>query len=145
MHPYRTMLNAFMIIKRPFLNSPSRWWFLQKWFVRHLLSGHWENCLKRKMWKIYGKLSGEKRKIRRLQDICRDDVNEIYTALSGDPITQARFWDQPMKHSKRRNALVHTDHTGPTAHPIPSLQDSDESFKAVEDCIQHVHEILASI
>jgi len=94
------------------------------------------------LWKV---LSDEKRKIRRLQDICHDDVNEIYTALSGDPITQAPFWDQLKKHSNRRNVLVHPDHTGPTAHPIPSLQDSDESFKAVEDYIQHVHEILTSI
>jgi hypothetical protein len=82
---------------------------------------------------------------RRYQDICNDDANKIYTALSGDPITQAPFWDQLKKHNKRRNALVHPDHTGPTAHPIPSLQDSDESFKAVEDYIQHVHKVLASI
>jgi hypothetical protein len=36
------------------------------------------------LWKV---LSDEKGKIRRLQDICDGDVNEIYTALSGDPIT----------------------------------------------------------
>jgi hypothetical protein len=94
------------------------------------------------LWKV---LSDEKGKIRRLQDICDGDVNEIYTALSGDPITQAPFWEKLKKHSKRRNALVHPDHTGPTEHPIPSPQDSDESFKAVEDYIQHVHGILESI
>lgn len=94
------------------------------------------------LWKV---LSDEKRKIRRLQDICDDDINEIYTALSGDPITQAPFWEKLKKHSKRRNALVHPNHIGPTAHLIPSPQDSDESFKAVEDYIQHVHGILGSI
>ena len=97
------------------------------------------------LWKV---LSDEKRKIRRLQDICDDDIddiNEIYTALSDDPITQAPFWEKLKKHSKRRNALVHPDHTGPSAHLIPSPQDSDESLKAVEDYIQHVHGILGSI
>ena len=94
------------------------------------------------LWKV---LSDEKRKIRRLQDICDDDVNEIYTALTGDPITQAPFWEKLRKHSKRRNALVHPDHTGPTAHPIPSSQEAEESFKAVEEYIQHVHDILKSI
>jgi hypothetical protein len=69
------------------------------------------------LWKV---LSDEKGKIRRLQDICDGDVNEIYTALSGDPITQAPFWEKLKKHSKRRNALVHPNHIGPTAHLIPS-------------------------
>lgn len=94
------------------------------------------------LWKV---LSDEKGKIRRLQDICAGDVNEIYTALSGDPITQAPFWDKLKKHSKRRNALVHPDHTGSTIHPMPSSEDSDESFKAVEEYIQHVHRVLGSI
>jgi len=94
------------------------------------------------LWKV---LSDEKGKIRRLQDICDGDVNEIYTALSGDPITQVHFLEKLKKHSKRRNALVHPNHIGPTAHLIPSPQDSEESFKAVEDYIQHVHESLESI
>ena len=94
------------------------------------------------LWKV---LSDEKRKIRRLQDICDDDVNEIYTALSGDPITQSPFWEKLKKHSKRRNVLVHPDHTAPTAHPIPSSQEAEESFKAVEEYIQHVHDVLRSI
>jgi hypothetical protein len=33
----------------------------------------------------------KKEKIRRLQDICAGDVNELYAALSGDPITKAPF------------------------------------------------------
>ena len=64
------------------------------------------------LWKV---LSDKKGKTRRLQDICDDDVNEIYTALSGNPITQAPFWEKLKKHSKRRNALVHPNHIGPTA------------------------------
>jgi len=100
---------------------------------------------KKKVDDLWGVLSDEKRKIRRMQDICDADVNKIYTALSGDPITQAPFWEELKKHSKRRNTLVHPDHIGPTAHPIPLSQDSNESFKAVEDYIQHVHGILDSI
>ena len=84
-------------------------------------------------------------KIRRFQDICNEDVNKIYTALSGDQVTQAPFWQKLQRHNKRRNALVHPALTGPTAPAIPSLQEADESFKAVEDYIQHVHGILNSI
>jgi hypothetical protein len=84
-------------------------------------------------------------KIRRLQDICNEDANKIYTALSGDRITQAPFWEGLKKHNSRRNALVHPGHTAPTGTAIPSAQEADESFKAIEDYIQHVHEILKSI
>lgn len=104
-----------------------------------------ELCKKKKVEDLWKVLSEEKREIRRLQDICDDDVNEIYTALSGDRITQAPFWEKLKKHSKRRNALVHPDHTGPMPHPIPSSQEAQESFKAVEDYIQYVHEIFKSI
>lgn len=80
-------------------------------------------------------------KIRRFQDICNDDVNKIYT----DRITQASFWEKLKQHNSRRNALVHPGHIGPTAAAIPSSQEADESFRAVEDYIQHVHGILKSI
>ena len=83
--------------------------------------------------------------VRRMQDICNKKVNKIYTALSGDRITEAGFWGKLQQHSERRNALVHPTHNGLTAVAIPSAQEADESFKAVEDYIQHVHEILRSI
>jgi hypothetical protein len=83
--------------------------------------------------------------IRRYQDICNDGANKIYTALSGDPITQAPFWQKLKQHNNRRNALVHPGHTGSTSATIPSSQEADESFKAVEDYIQHVHKILTAI
>src|SRR2546425_6529995 len=38
-------------------------------------------------------------KTRRFQDICNEDVNKIYTALSGDQITQAPFWERLMQHN----------------------------------------------
>jgi hypothetical protein len=88
-------------------------------------------------------LDGKKK--RRFQDICDDYTNGIYSALSGDQITQASFWELLKKHNNRRNALVHPDHIGSTAHPIPSPEDADESIKAVEAYIQHVHGILKSI
>ena len=108
-------------------------WALQELFKKKTLG---------ELWNV---MSDEKRKLRRLQDICQADVHKIYTALSGDPITQAPFWDQLNKHGNRRNNLVHPDHTQPIAHAIPTLQDSIESFKAVEDYIQHVHRILNSM
>lgn len=86
-----------------------------------------------------------KNKLRRLQDICNKDTHEIYKALSGDAITQAPFWNRLKKHSKRRNDLVHPDHAGPAAHPLPSVEDAEESFKAVEEYIQHVDRFLKSI
>jgi hypothetical protein len=83
--------------------------------------------------------------IRRIQDICNKRVNKIYTALSGDRVTEAAFWHKLQQHNERRNALVHPAHNGLTTVAIPSAQEAEESFKAVEDYIQHVHEILKSI
>jgi hypothetical protein len=100
---------------------------------------------KKNLAELWNVISDEKPKLRRLQDICQADSNKIYTALSGDRITQAPFWDQLKRHGIRRNNLVHPDHTHPTAHAIPTLQDSVESFKAVEDYIQHVHGVLTSM
>jgi hypothetical protein len=99
---------------------------------------------KKHMEKLWGALSS-KRKIRRYQDICNDDINGIYTALSGDAITEAPFWQQLKRHNDRRNALVHPDHPPSAAHPIPSQTEAEESFKAVEAYIQHVQDILKSI
>jgi len=67
------------------------------------------------LWKVLS--AGNK--IRRFQNICNKDVHEIYTALSRDEITTATFWVKLMEHSSRRNALVHPDHTSPTAAAIP--------------------------
>ena len=101
---------------------------------------------KKKLEDLWKTLTNSKNKMRRLQNICSDDVNKIYTALSGDPIAaNATFWGKLMEHSERRNAFVHPDHTGPTPHPIPSPEEADESFKAVWDYMQHVHGILKSI
>jgi len=86
-----------------------------------------------------------KSKIRRFQDICNEDVNKIYTALSGDPITRPPFWQKLQQHNNRRNLLVHPGHNGPSTAAIPSPQEADESFKAVEDYIQHVYGVLNSI
>jgi hypothetical protein len=94
------------------------------------------------LWKV---LSGGSKTRRRVQDICNNETHEIYTALSGDQITQAPFWKKLKQHNSRRNALVHPVHIGTTAAAIPSPQEADESFKAVEDYIQHVHGILKSI
>lgn len=85
------------------------------------------------------------KKKRRFQDICDDRVNRIYTAVSGDQITQAPFWEQLRNHNIRRNALVHPDHSEPASHPIPSHEDAAASFIAVENYIQHVHNILNAI
>jgi hypothetical protein len=85
------------------------------------------------------------RKIRRLQDICNEDVTKIYTALSGDQIIDTPFWVKLKEHNSRRNALVHPARNKSTAPFRPSPQEADESFKAVEDYIQHVHKILGTI
>jgi len=82
-------------------------------------------------------------RIRRYQDICSDDAHKIYAALSGDQITQAPFWEKLKQHNKRRNALVHPGRSGATSATIPSPDEAEESFKAVENYIQHVHKILA--
>ena len=100
---------------------------------------------KKKVEDLWGVLSAGKSKMRRLQDIYNDDVNKMYTALSGDPITQASFWQKLQEHNTRRNALVHPDVNAPTHATIPSPEEAAESFKAVEDYIQHVHGILKSI
>ena len=107
-------------------------WALEELFKRKKEAGLWAALL-----------DGKKK--RRFQDICDDYTNGIYLALSGDQITQASFWELLKKHNNRRNALVHPDHSGSTAHPIPSSEDADESIKAVEAYIQHVHGILKSI
>ncbi|HXT67253.1 MAG TPA: hypothetical protein VN657_10725 [Nitrospiraceae bacterium] len=83
--------------------------------------------------------------IRRIQDICNKRVNKIYTALSGDRITDAAFWQKLQQHNERRNALVHPVHNGLAIVAMPSGQEAEESFKAVEDYIQHVHKVLGSI
>ncbi len=93
---------------------------------------------------LWRKLSDGK-KIRRFQDICNKRVNEIYTALSGNRITDAAFWQKLQQHNERRNALVHPVHNGLATVARPSVQEAEESFKAVEDYIQHVHGVLGSI
>src|SRR5437588_3717364 len=50
---------------------------------------------KKKVEDLWEALSASK--IRRFQDICNDGVNEIYTALSGDRIKQAPFWEKLMQ------------------------------------------------
>lgn len=101
---------------------------------------------KKKMEDLWKAMSYNKSKLRRLQDICNnEDVQKIYMAVSGDHITQTPFWEKLKAHSERRNNLVHPNHTEPTTHPIPSPEEANESFKAVEDYIQHVHSVLDNI
>ena len=105
-----------------------------------------EEVFKKKKVEDLWKTLSAGRKIRHFQDICHGDVNKIYTALSGDRITQAPFWEKLKRHNARRNELVHPSPNGrPTAAANLSPQEADESFKAVEDYIQHVHGILKSI
>ena len=84
-------------------------------------------------------------KIRRYQDICNDDVNRMYTALSGDQITQVSFWEKLKRHNSRRNALAHPDHSPSATHSIPTPEEAKESFEAVEAYIQRGQGILSSI
>ncbi len=93
---------------------------------------------------LWEELSAGK-KIRRFEDICNKNTRRIYTALSGDQITQANFWEKLQKHNKRRNDLVHPANTMSSSASIPSREEADESFKAVEDYIQHVVQVLGSI
>src|SRR5260370_41721234 len=79
---------------------------------------------KKNVGDLWGVLSEQKNKMRRLQDICNSEVNKMYTALSGDPITQASFWPKLQEHNKRRNALVHPDVNAPTPATIPSQEEA---------------------
>ncbi len=84
-------------------------------------------------------------KIRRFQDICHEDTHKTYTALSGDQITQSKFWEKLQMHNKRRNDLVHPVDPLATRRRLPSQGEAEESFQAVEAYIQHVTQILGSI
>jgi hypothetical protein len=103
-----------------------------------------EEQLKKKNVEQLWKALSAKKRLRRYQDICFEDTNKVYTALSGDLITEAPFWVKLKEHNGRRNALVHPDHNGSTAPTSPSPQEADESFNAVVDYIQHVHKILGT-
>jgi hypothetical protein len=123
---------ALMVVLAEVVCEAFTVWALEELFKKKRVEGLWE-------------VLSAGGKIRRLQDICNDDVNKTYTALSGDRITHAPFWVELKQNNSRRNALVHPGHSVPTANAMPSSQEADESFKAVEDYIQHVHGILESI
>ena len=103
-----------------------------------------EEMFKKKNLEDLGKVLLDQNK-KRYQDICDKRVRPIYTAFSGDQITESSFWAKLMQHNNRRNALSHPDHSASTLAAIPSPAEAEESFKAVEDYIQHVNQILNSI
>jgi len=84
-------------------------------------------------------------KWRRFQDITNKNTHRVYTELSGDQITQAGFWETLQQHNTRRNNLVHPVDTLATSTPLPSQKEADDSFKAVDDYIQHVTKIFESM
>jgi len=104
-----------------------------------------EKLFKKKAMEQLWKTLSDGKKIRRFQDICHEDTHKMYTALSGDQITQSNFWEKLQMHNKRRNDLVHPVDTLATSMRLPSQGEAAESFKAVEAYIQHVSQILCSI
>jgi len=68
---------------------------------------------------------------RQIPNIFNKKIQLTYKLLSGDEIEKTSFWPALAKHNKRRNNLVHEG-------IIPSQSEADESFKAVEDFMQHV-------
>ena len=87
-----------------------------------------ENLFKKKSenWEEFKKEYGWQR-----ENIFNKKIRITYKLLSGDEIEEATFWQDLVKHNKRRNDFVHKG-------IIPSQSEADESFKAVEDFIQHV-------
>ena len=104
-----------------------------------------EELFKKKAMEQLWKTLSDGKKIRRFQDICHEDTHKMYTALSGDQITQSNFWEKLQRHNKRRNNLVHPVDTLATSMGVPSQGEAEESFQAVEAYIQHVSQILGSI
>ena len=134
LYDYRGLFSAqpaLMVVLAEVVCEAFTIWALEELFKKKNLEALWKT--------LYGQNK------RRYQDICDPRVHSIYTALSGDQITQrVPLWEKLMQHNNRRNALVHPGPSASTA-AIPSQPEAEESIKAVEDYIQHVYQILNSI
>jgi hypothetical protein len=64
-------------------------------------------------------------------NIANDKVRNFYTSLTGDEIQNMPFWKKFIKSARRRNNIVHKGLSC-------SLEEAEESFKAVNDFLAHL-------
>jgi hypothetical protein len=64
-------------------------------------------------------------------NLTNNRLRKFYTALTGDEVQKASFWEEFGKSASRRNKIVHSAHTVTEA-------EAEASHKAATDLVEHL-------
>jgi hypothetical protein len=64
-------------------------------------------------------------------NLANDKIRRLYTALTGDEVQKAAFWDKFKKASQQRNKVIH-------GGVIVTQTDAEEAYRAADDLLVHM-------
>jgi len=67
------------------------------------------------------------------RNLATERIRKLYTALTGDEVQKAAFWQEFKKSAERRNGIIHA---GVLAGPT----EAEKSYKAADDLVAHLNE-----